>query len=118
MDILAKSDSEILEIAEPMWDEIVKGSNEKNWELFSKNMASKGTDKESESRKNVEEQWEADDLLTSLTPNREFLHILRKEDCVLVLWKQWSTKVKGDYLASLYLQSVNDEVKSIGIWLR
>ncbi|MCJ8311623.1 MAG: hypothetical protein HRU38_02815 [Saccharospirillaceae bacterium] len=118
MDILAKSDSEILEIAEPMWDDIVKGSNEKNWELFSKSMDSKGSDKEPASRKDVEQQWENSDLLTSLTPNREFLSILRKEDCVLVLWKQWSTKVKGDFLASLYLKSVNDEVKSIGIWLR
>ena len=118
MDILAKSDSEILEIAEPMWDAIVKGNNEKDWELFSKNMALKGTDKESISRKNVEEQWETSELLTSLTPNREFVSILRQEDCVLVLWKQWSTKVKGEHLASLYLQSINDEVKTIGIWLR
>lgn len=118
MDILAKSDSEILEIAEPMFDEIVKGSNEKNWELFSKNMRSKGSSKEAEIQKDVENQWEQSTLLTSLTAKREFLNILRKDDCVLVLWKQWSTKVEGEFLAMLYLTSINGEVKNTGIWFK
>ncbi|MEO0926422.1 MAG: hypothetical protein AAFY63_11195 [Cyanobacteria bacterium J06643_13] len=116
MDILTKSDAEILEIAEPMWDDIRRGSNEQNWDLFSKYMLEEhSTDK---FKKDVESQWSNNKVLTSLTAKREYLSILRKNDCVLVLWKQWSTKVEGEFLAMLYLQSIDDEVKAIGIWIK
>ncbi|WP_281561360.1 hypothetical protein [Thalassomonas sp. RHCl1] len=113
MEILAKSDSEILQIAESMWDDIVKGANEKNWALFSKYMPAEGaTD---EARKDVEKQWQQVPVLTSLTTKREFVGILRRRDSVLVLWKQWSTKEEGEFLAMLNLQTINSEVKSIGM---
>ena len=115
MDILTKSDSEILEIADSIWGDMIQGSNEKNWGLFSKYMSEKG--KSDEGRINIEKQWDQSDVLTSLTTKREFLNILRKSDCVVVLWKQWSTNVESDFLATLHLQSIDNEVKVTGNWI-
>ncbi len=116
MEILDKSDSEIKEIAEAIWIDIKKGSNERNWELFTKY-----TPKEmatEEFKENVEKQWETNKVLTTLTEKHEFVDILRREDFVLVVWKQWSTEVPGDFLGLLYLQSIEGEVKVIGTWLK
>ena len=115
MDILAKSDSEILEIADPIWGDMIQGSNEKNWGLFSKYMPENR--KSDEKRINIEKQWDKSDVLTSLTTKREFLNILRKSDTVVVLWRQWSTNVEGELLAMLYFQSIDNEVKVKGNWI-
>ncbi|MCJ8318275.1 MAG: hypothetical protein MJK12_01490 [Colwellia sp.] len=115
MEISNKSDTEILKIAESMWDDIVEGANTKNWHLFSKYMpASDVTD---EAKKDVERQWQQVPLLTSLSTKREFINILRRNDSVLVLWKQWSTKEEGEFLAMLNLKSMGTEIKSVGIFV-
>ncbi|MBA6231434.1 MULTISPECIES: hypothetical protein [unclassified Colwellia] len=115
MNILTKSNSEILNIAEPIWDDIVKGANGKNWDLFSKHMPE--TDQTDEAKQDVENQWEQVPLLTSLTDKKEFVGILRRKDSVLVLWRQWSSKEDGEFLGTLNLQSINSEVKSIGMFI-
>jgi hypothetical protein len=115
MDILTKSDSEILNVAEPIWNDIVKGANDKNWGLFSKYMPE--SDKTDEAKQDVEKQWEQVPLLTSLTAKKELVGILRRKDSILVLWRQWSTKEDGEFLGMLSLQSVGTEVKSIGMFV-
>jgi hypothetical protein len=115
MNILTKSDSEILDIAEPIWDDIVKGASEKNWDLFSKHMPD--SDKTDEAKRDVENQWEQVPLLTSLTDKKEFVGILRRKDSVLVLWRQWSTEEDGEFLGTLNLQNIGSEVKSIGMFV-
>jgi len=115
MKIANKSNSEILKIAESMWDDIVEGANTKNWHLFSKYMpASDVTD---EARENVENQWQQVPLLTSLSKHREFINILRRSNSVLVLWKQWSTTEEGEFLAMLNLKIIDAEIKSVGIFV-
>ena len=115
MRLLNKSDSEILRIAEPMWDDIVEAGNTQNWELFSKYMPASDVTKET--KKAIERQWEENPLLTSLSPNRKFISILRRANSVLVLWKQSSTRIEGEYLAMLNLKSIGSEVKSCGIFV-
>ena len=94
-----------------MWDDFVRGSNEKNWDLFSKYMPKENATEEV--RKNVEGQWSTNEVLTTFTEKQEFVDILRRNDCVVVVWKQWSTKVEGDFLALLYLQSQDGEVRQL-----
>ena len=53
MDIIDKSDNEILQIAEPIWDDIVQGTNNKNWALFSKHMPANEINEEA--RKDIEQ---------------------------------------------------------------
>ena len=116
MNILTKSESEILKIAEPIWNDIVKGATDKNWDLFSKYMPD--SDKTDEAKQDVEKQWEQVPLLTSLTDKKEFVGILRRKDSVLVLWRQWCTDEDGEFLGMLNLQSIGSEVKSIGMFVR
>ncbi len=115
MDILTKSDSEILEIAEPIWDDIVKGANDKNWDLFSKYMPEE--QRNAEAQKDVEQQWKLQPVLTSLSPTKEFVAILKRKNAVTVLWKHLSKADGGEYLGMLNLQSINSEVKSVGMFV-
>jgi len=115
MELLNKSDLEILKIAESIWDDVVEAGNTKNWDLFSKHMPE--SDVTDEAKKDVERQWEEIPLLTSLSPNREFISILRRGESVLVLWKQCSTKEDGEYLAMLNLKCIDSEIKACGIFV-
>jgi len=115
MDILTKSDTEILKIAEPIWDDIIKGANAKNWDLFSKYMPEE--ERNAEAKKDVEQQWEQQPVLTSLSSSKEFIGILKRKDAVTVLWKHLSTADGGEYLGMLNLQSINSEIKSIGMFV-
>lgn len=116
MDILEQSDAEIREVAEAIWDDMIKGSNTKDWDLFAKHMAAESvTD---QARAMVEHQWQYSKLFTSLVEKPEYMGILRQTDHVLVLFKQLSTKVEGEYLAMLYLKSIDNDVKVVGSWIR
>ncbi|MDF9434310.1 hypothetical protein [Chromohalobacter israelensis] len=113
MAITDKSDKEIIEIVEPMIDEVVDASNQKDWDSFSKYQ----TDEEArnpENRKSVERQWKESDLLISLTPEREILGVLRRGDVAVVYWKQTSTKAPGEYLATYHIKEIGNEIKEVG----
>ena len=60
---------------------------------------------------------EKNEYLTSLTETSEFLGVIRKTDCVLVIWKQKSTKTDDEYLEKLYLQEIGGEIKQVGTWI-
>ena len=109
------SDAEVQKIAEPILADIIKGSNEMNWALFSKHMPKENATEEA--RVNVEQQWKENEYLISLSEKPVFMGVIRKLDSVLVVWKQKSMKVEEEFLAKLYLQSINGEIKTSGIWL-
>lgn len=113
MTVTDKSDKEIIEIVEPMIDEVINASNQKDWEVFSKYQ----TDEEArdpENRKNVERLWKESELFTTLNPMGEILGVLRRDDIAVVCWKQTSNKVPGEYLASYHIKEVNNEIKELG----
>ncbi|WP_417551507.1 hypothetical protein [Marinomonas fungiae] len=116
MNILEQSDEQIRELADIIWSDMVTGANNKDWELYSKYMLDESADEQA--RAAVEHQWQYSKMFTSLTQEREYLGVLRQDDHVLVLWKQWSTKVDGDFLVMLYLKTIAEEVKVIGSWIR
>jgi hypothetical protein len=115
MDILTKSDAEILQIAEPIWDDIVKGANDKNWHLFSKHMPEDEIN--TQNKKDIDQQWQQQPVLSSLSTSKEFVGILKRKNAVTVLWKHLSTADKGEYLGMLNLQTINSEVKSVGMFV-
>ncbi|MBM6551851.1 hypothetical protein [Marinomonas ostreistagni] len=116
MDIVQRSDEDIRVLAEAIWDDMIKGSNSKDWALFAKHMAAESvTD---QARAMVEHQWQYSKLFTSLIEQPEYMGILRQTDHVLVLFKQLSSKAEGEYLAMLYLKTIDDEVKVVGSWIR
>ncbi len=112
MKFVEKLDEEILEIADPIWDNLVESSNKKDYANFSKQFSREMLKGANEIA--ISNQWERSDLLTSLSTRREFLGCLRRDKFVTILWKQFSDKVQGDYLGRLVLAVEDDEVKIFG----
>ena len=112
MNLLEKSDEEILKIANPLWDDLVKNSNKKDYFEFVKDFSAKMLFGANEVE--IGKQWANNKLLTSLSEDRAFLGCLRRNDFVTVLFKQKSNKVPGDFLGRLVLGIEDDQVKIFG----
>ena len=116
MSISDKSEDGIMRIAKPMIDDVIKGSNTKDWALFSKYQ----TDEELQdpnNRKNVEAQWRDNEFLTSLNPKWQLLTMIRRGDVAMLVWKQTSTQVEGEALACYSIKQIGEEVKEVGFRL-
>ena len=112
MNLLDKTDQEILDIANPLWDDLVKHSNEKDYFNFVKDFSAKMLFGANEVE--IGKQWASNKLLTSLSNDREFLGCLRRNNFVTVLFKQKSNEVPGDFLGRLVLGIEDEEVKIFG----
>ena len=112
MNLLEKTDEEIIEIANPIWDNLVKSSNIKNYGGFTRNFSSQMLFGANEVE--LGKQWANNKLLTSLSNNKVVLGCLRRNLHVTVLYKQTSNTISGDFLGRLVLGIENDEVKVFG----
>ena len=112
MNLLDKTDQEILDIANPLWDDLVKHSNEKDYFNFVKDFSAKMLFGANEVE--IGKQWASNKLLTSLSNDRKFLGCLRRNNFVTVLFKQKSNEVTGDFLGRLVLGIEDEEVKIFG----
>ena len=112
MKLLEKTDKEILEIATPIWDDLVKYSNNRDYSGFTKHFSAQMLYGANEVE--IGKQWTNNKLLTSLSKKREFLGCLRRNNFVTVLFKQTSNTVPGDFLGRLVLGIEDDKVKIFG----
>ena len=112
MKLLEKTDKEILEIAEPLWDNLVKSSNTKDYSGFTKDFSAKMLFGANEVE--IGKQWSNNKLLTSLSKKRKFFGCLRRNNHVTVLYKQTSDEVSGEFLGRLVLGVEDDKVKIFG----
>ena len=112
MKLLEKTDKEILEIAEPLWDNLVKSSNTKDYTGFTKDFSAKMLFGANEVE--IGKQWSNNKLLTSLSKKRKFFGCLRRNNHVTVLYKQTSDEVPGEFLGRLVLGIEDDEIKIFG----
>ena len=112
MKLLEKTDKEILEIAEPLWDNLVKSSNTKDYSGFTKDFSAKMLFGANEIE--IGKQWSNNKLLTSLSKKRKFFGCLRRNNHVTVLYKQTSDEVPGEFLGRLVLGVEDDEIKIFG----
>ena len=112
MDLLKKTDEEIIEIANPIWDNLVRTSNQKNYGGFTRDCSSQMLFGANEVE--LGKQWANNKLLTSLSEKKEVLGCLRRNLHVTVLYKQTSNTVSGEYLGRLVLGVEDDEVKVFG----
>jgi len=114
MNIIDKTDEEILELANPMWADLVKYSNEQNYGAFTRNFSStliKGANEVE-----MGKQFARSDLAKNLSEGYEYLGIIRRGEYVTVLYKQPS-KDKGEWLGRLVLGYEKDKVKIFGCTL-
>ena len=112
MNLLEKTNDEILEIANPMWDDLVESSNKRNYlgfiKHFSKEMLMGANEIE------IGKQWAKNKMLSSLSVEREFLGCLRRGEFITILYKHTSNEVPGEFLGRLVLGVEEEEVKIFG----
>ena len=96
MKLLDKSDKEILEIAQPIWDNLVKSSNIKDYGGFTKDFSSQMLYGANEVE--LGKQWANNKLLTSLSEKQDFLGTIRRGQDITVLYKQTSNTQPGEFL--------------------
>ena len=112
MNLLEKSDQEILDIANPLWDNLVNSSNKKDYFEFVKDFSAKMLFGANEVE--IGKQWANNKLLTNLSEDRTFLGCLRRNNFITVLFKQKSNGVTGDFLGRLVIGIEDDQVKIFG----
>jgi len=112
MNLLNKTDDEIIEIANPIWDNLVKTSNIKDYRGFTKDFSAQMLFGANEVE--LGKQWANNKLLTNLSKKKEVFGCLRRNLYVTVLYKQTSDKVPGEFLGRLVLGLEDDKVKVFG----
>jgi hypothetical protein len=112
MNIIEKTDEEILAIANPLWRGLVKYSNEGKYEEFVRNFSSSMA----LAMNNVVagHQFANSELARSLSDEIDSLGIIRRGEHVTVLYRQRSTKKQGEWLGRLVLGYENAEVRIFG----
>ncbi len=112
MSLLDKKDDEIFKLAEPIWDNLVKSSNMKDYGGFTKDFSSQMLYGANEVE--LGKQWASNKLLTNLSNDREFLGCLRRNGFITVLLKQKSANIPGDFLGRLVLGVEDEQIKVFG----
>ena len=112
MKLPEKSDQEITDIAKPIWENLVRSSNIKDYGGFTKDFSSQMLFGANEVE--MGKQWSNNKLLTSLSDKYELFGCLRRDLYVTVLYKQSSNTIPGEFLGRLVLGVEDDEVKVFG----
>ena len=112
MKLLDKSDQEMQEIAQPIWDNLVKSSNIKDYGGFTKDFSSQMLYGANEVE--LGKQWANNKLLTSLSEKQDFLGTIRRGQFITVLYKQKSKTEPGEFLGRLVLGIEDDSIKVFG----
>ena len=112
MKLLDKTDKEIIEIAKPIWDNLVRASNIKDYGGFTKDFSSQMLFGANEVE--LGKQWANNKLLTNLDEANEVFGCLKRDQFVTILYKQRSKTLTGDYLGRLVLGIEDDIVKVFG----
>ena len=115
MNITEMTDEEILALAHPMWADLVKYSNEQNYGAFTRNFST--AMKMGANEIEMGKQFARSDLAKNLSTNYQYLGIIRRGEYVTVLYKQPSTKDKGEWLGRLVLGYEKGVVKIFGCTL-
>ena len=109
---MEKSDEEIIQIASPIWSNLVKSSNIKDYGGFTKDFSSQMLYGANEVE--LGKQWSSNKLLTSLSEQQEVLGCIRRGKYITVLYKQKSNTLTGEFLGRLVLGMEGEMVKVFG----
>ena len=112
MNIVERSDEEIKAIADPLWRDLVKNSNEGKYGEFVKNFSASfalAMDQVAAGH-----QFANSELARNLSEDADYLGIIRRGEHVTVLYRQRSTKKKGEWLGRLVLGYENEKVRIFG----
>ena len=112
VNIIEKTDEEILAIAALLWRDLVKYSNEGKYGEFVKNFSASMA--RAMNQVVAGHQFANSELARSLSEDVDSLGIIRRGEHVTVLYRPRSTKKQGEWLGRLVLGYENEEVKIFG----
>ena len=112
VNIIEKTDEEIRAIAEPLWRDLVKNSNESKYGEFVKNFSTSLA--LAMNQVEVGHQFANSDLARNLSEDVDYLGVIRRGEHVTVVYRQRSTKKKGEWLGRLVLGYENGKVRIFG----
>jgi hypothetical protein len=112
VNIVEKTDEEIRSLADPLWRDLVKNSNEGKYGEFVKNFSSSLA--RAMNQIEVGHQFANSELARSLSEDADYLGIIRRGEHVTVLYRQRSTKKPGEWLGRLVLGYEDGKVRIFG----
>ena len=112
MNIIEKTDEEILAMAGPLWRDLVKYSNEGKYGEFARNFSSSLAPAIDQGV--AGHQFANSELARSLSEEADSLGIIRRGEHVTVLYRQRSTKKQGEWLGRLVLGYEEGKVRIFG----
>ena len=112
MSLLDKSDEEIIKIADPIWQNLVRSSNIKDYGGFTKDFSSQMLFGANEVE--LGKQWANNKLIVNLKETFEPFGCLRRGDHVTVLIKQTNKELPGEFLGRLVLGVEDNLIKVYG----
>jgi len=112
VNIIEKADDEIQALADPLWRDLVKFSNEGKYGDFVRNFSSSLA--LAMDQVVVNHQFANSDLARNLSENFDHLGIIRRGEHVTVLYRQRSTKKEGEWLGRLVLGYEGGQVRIFG----
>ena len=112
MSLLDKSDEELLEIAQPMWDNLIHCSNKQDYFGFTQNFSARMLFGANEIE--LAKQWANNELITNLNETYEPFGTLRRGEHITVLIKQTNKKIPGEFLGRLVLGVEDGAIKVFG----
>lgn len=112
MNIIEQSDDEIMAVATPFWEHLIKASNEGKYGEFVKNFSPELLLGLNEME--VGKQFAKSELTRTLSEDYDYLGIIRRGEHVTVLYRVRSTKKEGEWLGRLVLGHNEDQIKIFG----
>ena len=112
MDILSKNDDEIYKLAKPIWDNLVRSSNLRDYGGFTRDFSTQMLFGANEVE--LGKQWANNELITNLNETYEPFGTLRRGEHITVLIKQTNKKIPGEFLGRLVLGVEDGEIKVFG----
>jgi hypothetical protein len=112
VNIIDKTDDEILALARPLWNDLVRNSNEGKYGEFSRNFSSalaRAMDQVAAGH-----QFAHSELARNLSDVVDPLGIIRRGEHVTVLFRQRSTRKPGEWLGRLVLGYEDGKVRIFG----
>ena len=112
VNIIEKTDEEILAIADPLWRDLVKYSNEGKYGEFVRNFSNSLA--LAMNQVVAGHQFANSELARSLSEDIDSLGIIRRGEHVTVLYRQRSTRKPGEWLGRLVLGEEDGTVRIFG----
>ena len=112
VNIIEKTDAEIMALADPLWRGLVKYSNEGKYGEFVKNFSNSLA--LAMNFVVAGHQFANSELARSLSDDFDVLGIIRRGEHVTVVFRQRSTKKPGEWLGRLVLGYEDAELKIFG----